>query len=49
MMANKSLHEAEIQLEQGWRAYEIFRRGQTNPEDKDFDELLKIWEDILKD
>ena len=49
MMANKSLHEAEIQLEQGWRAYEIFRKGQTNPEDKDFDELLKIWEDILKD
>ena len=49
MLANKSLHDAEIQLEQGWRAYEVFRKGQTNPEDKDFDKLLKIWEDILKD
>lgn len=48
MMANKHLHDAEMQLEQGWQAYEIFKKGQTNPEDSDYEELLKIWENILK-
>ena len=48
MQANRSLTQAEVQLEQGWQAYELFKKGQIDPEDKDMNELLIFWEDIIK-
>ena len=47
MKGNKLLHDAEKQLELGWQAYELFKKGQINPEDKDIDDMLRIWEESV--
>ena len=47
MQANKQLHEADSQLELGWQAYELFKKGHVNPEDKDIDDMLRILEETV--
>ena len=47
MQANKQLHEADSQLELGWQAYELFKKGHVNPEDKDIDDMLRILEEAV--
>ena len=47
MQANKQLHEAESQLELGWQAYELFKKGHVNPEGKDIDDMLRILEEAV--
>ena len=47
MKGIKLLHDAEKQLALGWQAYELFKKGQINPEDKDIDDMLRIWEESV--